>query len=90
VKLARGTACLQGKKGVDKIDAKLTRGEAVLPVKTVKALGARNIAATIKATNDGKNRRSARGKAGSMRMGLCQRARLLVKTSRYSRKNCPR
>jgi len=54
VKLARGTACLQGKKGVDKIDAKLTRGEAVLPVKTVKALGARNIAATIKATNDGK------------------------------------
>lgn len=48
---AKGTPFVKGKKGVDKVDAKLTRGEAVLPVKTVKAVGTTNIARLIADTN---------------------------------------
>lgn len=54
-----GTAFLHAPKGVprkgDHIPVTLEHGEAVLPKKTVRAIGVKNIAATIKATNDGKS-----------------------------------
>lgn len=54
--LAQGTAFLEGPgTGTsDSIPANLSRGEAVLPAKTVRAVGAHNIARLIQDTNDGK------------------------------------
>jgi len=49
-KYRHGTPFVHGQGGVDKVPAMLTRGEAVLPVKTVQALGPHNIAQTIAQT----------------------------------------
>lgn len=50
---AHGTPFVRGKAGDDKVPAHLTRGEAVLPAKTVRTLGSSNIARMIASTNDG-------------------------------------
>jgi hypothetical protein len=52
-KYAEGTAFLSGEgtSTSDDIDAKLSHGEAVLPAKTVRAVGATNIARLIEQTN---------------------------------------
>lgn len=66
---AKGTPFVKGKKGVDKVDAKLTHGEAVLPVKTVKAVGATNIARLIADTNGRGPKRVAK-EGGKYKDGL--------------------
>ena len=51
---ANGTAFVKGQQGRDKVPARLTHGEAVLPVDTVKAVGSNNLARLIADTNNGK------------------------------------
>jgi hypothetical protein len=49
---AKGTAAVRGPAGNDAVHGvSLTKGEAVLPVNTVKAIGAKNIAKLIQSTN---------------------------------------
>lgn len=64
--LAQGTAFLEGPgTGTsDSIPANLSRGEAVLPAKTVRAVGAHNIARLIQDTNDGKPPKGLRAGGG--------------------------
>lgn len=54
VNFSRGTSFVRGMKGKDKVKAHLTRGEAVLPVRTVQKVGPANIARLIANTNNGK------------------------------------
>ena len=70
--LAQGTAFLEGPgTGTsDSIPANLSRGEAVLPAKTVRAVGAHNIARLIQDTNDGKPPKGLRAGGGYARGGL--------------------
>lgn len=70
--LAQGTAFLEGPgTGTsDSIPANLSRGEAVLPAKTVRAVGAHNIARLIQDTNDGKPPKGLRAGGKYARGGL--------------------
>lgn len=73
--LSRGTAFLEGPgTGTsDDVPVNLSRGEAVLPAKTVRKLGPENIARIIQDTNDGKAPKGLRA-GGSYNTGLLEKA----------------
>lgn len=73
--LSRGTAFLEGPgTGTsDDVPVNLSRGEAVLPAKTVRKLGPENIARIIQDTNDGKPPKGLRA-GGSYNQGMLEKA----------------
>ena len=71
---AKGTTAVKGPAGVDKVPAMLTRGEAVLPVKTAEAVGRKNIARLIAETN-GKPPAGGLRRGGKYEDGLIPRGR---------------
>lgn len=73
---SRGTARVLGPRGVDKVDAKLTAGEAVLPVETVEALGRENIEELIRATT-GKEPKNSLRRGGRYATGVVDDEQLM-------------
>lgn len=73
---SRGTARVLGPRGIDKVDAKLTAGEAVLPVETVEALGRENIEELIRATT-GKEPKNSLRRGGRYATGVVDDEQLM-------------